>query len=87
LKLQKNDRLDLVALSGAGSRSAHFRRESDGSWLGLNGYFNGETLRAVRDDAGRVTHLDIGSFVFTREPYDPDVPVPGGVDPDGWRGA
>jgi hypothetical protein len=39
----------------------------------------------MRDGAGRVTHLDIGSFVFTREPYDPDAPIPGGLDPEGWR--
>jgi hypothetical protein len=24
--------------------------------------------------------------VFTRTPYDPEADVPGGVDPDGWRG-
>ena len=30
--------------------------------------------------------LCLGSFVFTRQPYDPDAPVPGGVDPQGWRG-
>jgi len=42
-------------------------------------------LRAVRDGGGAVTHLDLGSFVFTRAPYDPAAPVPGGVDPGGWR--
>lgn len=48
----------------------------------------------VRDGAGRVTHLDLGTFVFTREPYPADGavpgsvpgPVPGGVDPGGWIG-
>ena len=53
--------------------------------MGLNSYFAGETLRPVRDEAGRLSHLDIGSFVFTREPYEANAPIPGGVDPDGWR--
>lgn len=88
LTLEPDRHLKLAPLSGAGTRSARFRPDGDGTWLGLNGYFNGETLRAVRDDAtGRVTHLDIGSFVFTREPYDPAAPVPGGLDPDGWSTA
>jgi hypothetical protein len=46
----------------------------------------GETLRVVRDSAGAVSHLDIGSFVLTREPYPVDDPVPGGVDEHGRRG-
>jgi hypothetical protein len=40
-------------------------------------------LRVVRDD-GRVVALDVGSFVFSRTPYDPAAPQPGGVHPDGW---
>lgn len=86
LKLQTDRGLELTSLSGDGGRGARFRPAADGTWIGLNGYFDGETLRVVRDAAtGRITHLDIGSFVFTREPYDPDAPIPGGVDPDGWR--
>ena len=85
LKLEADGHLALGSVSGAGSRNARFRPAGDGTWIGLNGYFAGETLRPVRDDAGRLSHLDIGSFVFTREPYDPDAPIPGGVDPDGWR--
>ncbi|MGI5444449.1 serine hydrolase domain-containing protein [Streptomyces sp. CA-243310] len=75
-----------LAPVGATGRTARFRAESDGSWTGLNGYYAGETLRAVRSTDGRVSHLDLGSFVFTREPYDAQAPVPGGVDPRGWRG-
>ena len=85
LRLEADRHFQLTALSGKGSRDARFRPVEDGTWIGLNGYFAGETLRFVRDEAGRVTHLDIGSFVFTREPYDPDAPIPGGVDPEGWR--
>lgn len=67
-------------------RAARFRLNDDGTWTGLNGYFAGELLRAVRRPDGAVSHLDLGSFVFTRQPYDEEAPVPGGVDPEGWRG-
>lgn len=77
--------LELGPVGGNG-RTARFRSEPDGSWTGLNGYYAGESLRAVRRPDGSVSHLDLGSFVFTREPYDPQAPVPGGVDPQGWRG-
>ena len=40
----------------------------------------------VRRDDGSVSHLDLGSFVFTRAPYEPGEAVPGGVDKEGWRG-
>lgn len=46
----------------------------------------GETLRVVRRADGSVDHLDLGSFVFTREPYESGAAVPGGVDAEGWRG-
>ena len=55
------------------------RGQDDGTWVGLDGYFAGETLR-IADD-----HLDLDTFVFTRTPYDPEAPVPGGVDERGWR--
>jgi CubicO group peptidase (beta-lactamase class C family) len=87
LRLEAERHLQLSALSGKGTRDARFRPMDDGTWIGLNGYFAGETLRPVRDEDGRLTHLDIGSFVFSRQPYDPDAPIPGGVDPDGWRSA
>lgn len=77
--------LELAPLSGSG-RGARFKPSPDGTWVGLNGYYAGETLTPVRDADGRLSHLDIGSFVLTREPYDPQAPIPGGVDPDGWRG-
>ncbi|MFD9302719.1 serine hydrolase domain-containing protein [Streptomyces sp. NPDC060048] len=77
--------LELGPVGGSG-RAARFRSEPDGSWTGLHGYYAGESLRAVRRPDGSVSHLDLGSFVFTREPYDPGAPVPGGVDEQGWRG-
>ena len=56
-----------------------------GAWVGLDGYYAGETLTVVRDGSGRVSHLDLGSFRFSRTPYDPAADIPGGVDPDGWH--
>ncbi|MFI6941586.1 serine hydrolase domain-containing protein [Streptomyces sp. NPDC050418] len=79
------DGIELGPLEGRG-RSARFRAEEDGTWTGLNGYYAGESLRPVRRADGALSHLDLGSFVFTREPYEAGAPVPGGVDPEGWRG-
>ena len=67
-------------------RASRFRAEDDGTWTGLDGYYTGEKLRVIRDADGAVTHLDLGTFIFTRAPYDPPGPVPGDVDPQGWRG-
>ncbi len=84
LRLRADSALELTSLGGAG-RGATFRAEPDGTWTGLDGYYAGETLRVVRTADGTVSHLDIGSFVLTRAPYDPTTPIPGGVDPAGWQ--
>ncbi|MFC9235908.1 serine hydrolase domain-containing protein [Streptomyces decoyicus] len=84
LRLRAERGLELTPLSGTG-RSSRFRAEKDGTWTGLDGYYAGETLRVVRDVDGSVSHLDLHTFVFTRGPYEPSAPVPGGVDPEGWR--
>ncbi|WP_049580241.1 serine hydrolase domain-containing protein [Streptomyces sp. SBT349] len=84
LRLHEGRRLSLRPAGGAG-RGSRFRPEPDGTWTGLDGYFAGETLRVCRRADGSVGHLDLGTFVFTREPYDPGAPVPGGTDPEGWR--
>ena len=52
LRLEADRHLELGALSGKGSRDSRFRPADDGTWIGLNGYFAGETLRPVRDDDG-----------------------------------
>ncbi|MFJ7243274.1 serine hydrolase domain-containing protein [Kitasatospora sp. NPDC098652] len=85
LRLRAEGVLELTPLTGAG-RGSRFRPQPDGTWLGLDRYYAGETLRVVRQPDGTVSHLDIGSFVYTREPYGPADAVPGGVDPAGWRG-
>ncbi|MBQ1091047.1 serine hydrolase [Streptomyces sp. B93] len=85
LRVTADGLISLEPLSGNGRRS-RFRANGDGTWTGLEGYYAGEVLRAVRRADGTVSHLDLGSFVFTRQPYDEQAPVPGGVDPEGWRG-
>ncbi|MFD8735830.1 serine hydrolase domain-containing protein [Streptomyces sp. NPDC059618] len=85
LRLPADGGLVLGPLQGVG-RGARFRANGDGTWTGLDGYYAGELLRPVRRPDGSLSHLDLGSFVFTRQPYDESAPVPGGVDPDGWRG-
>lgn len=67
--------LSLTPVSGVG-RASRFVPQEDGTWLGLDGYYAGETLRVAAD------HLDLNTFIFTRTPYDPSAPVPGGVS--GW---
>lgn len=85
VRLRRQRMLELAPWSGGG-RASRFRAETDGTWTGLDGYFAGEPLRVVRRADGTVSHLDIGSFVYTRLPYDSTAPIPGGVDADGWRG-
>ncbi|MFH8757309.1 serine hydrolase domain-containing protein [Streptomyces atroolivaceus] len=85
VKLLADGDLEFQPLRGAG-RAARFRARSDGTWTGLNGYYAGETLRIVRAADGTVDHLELASFVFTREPYDRSTAIPGGVDEGGWRG-
>jgi hypothetical protein len=64
-----------------------FRPDGDGGWAGIDGYQAGEPLAVVTGPDGSVTALNIGSFIYTRTPYDRAAPVPGGVDADGWRAA
>ncbi|MGW7297126.1 serine hydrolase domain-containing protein [Streptomyces sp. NPDC054829] len=85
LRASADGLVSLEPLSGRGRRS-RFRANGDGTWTGLEGYYAGELLRAVRRPDGTVSHLDLGSFVFTRQPYEEGAGVPGGVDPEGWRG-
>jgi CubicO group peptidase (beta-lactamase class C family) len=87
VRLRAGRELELSALGGGTGRATRLLPRPDGTWLGVNGYWDGETLRVARDDAGAVSHLDIGTFVLTRGPYQPAEPVPGGVDPAGWQGA
>jgi CubicO group peptidase (beta-lactamase class C family) len=74
-----------LELTGPHRGRFRFRRDGEGRWTGLDGYYAGEPLVPLRGPDGRVRALDLASLIFTRTPYDPQAPVPGGVDPDGWR--
>jgi CubicO group peptidase (beta-lactamase class C family) len=50
-----------------------------GRIVGVEGYQSGEELRVVRDADSSINHLDLGTFIFTRQPYDPKAPIPGGA--------
>jgi CubicO group peptidase (beta-lactamase class C family) len=68
----------LVATGRTGVAAYSFEVR-DGRVLGVTGYHAGEELHVVRRADGSVGHLDIATFIYTREPYDPDAPIPGGV--------
>jgi CubicO group peptidase (beta-lactamase class C family) len=65
-------------------RGSRFRPTGSG-WVGLDGYHEGEPLTVVRSHDGRVSHLDLGSFRYSRTPYDPAADIPGEVHPDRWH--
>jgi CubicO group peptidase (beta-lactamase class C family) len=77
------EQLELRAPLGRG-RESRFDPTGPDTWIGRDGYHTGEPLALVRAADGTPSHLDLGSFIFTRRPYDPPAPVPGGVDPGGW---
>lgn len=63
---------------GSGEEERTFRHLGEGGYLGLDGYYAGERLQVVRRPDGAVSHLEVVTFVLTRIPYDPAVPIPGG---------
>lgn len=78
--------LELRREDGDG-RSLRFRSDDKGGWTGIDGYQAGEPLVPLIGEDGTVDALDIGSFLYTRTPYDPAAPVPGGIDKAGWQAA
>jgi CubicO group peptidase (beta-lactamase class C family) len=83
LRAHSNNELSLTPISS--NSPTLFRPAQDGTWIGRDGYHAGETLQVVTHPDGTVSHLDLATFVFTREPYGELPPIPGGVDPGGWR--
>ncbi|MFI7588756.1 serine hydrolase domain-containing protein [Spongisporangium articulatum] len=69
--------LDAIGPSGRESRFGP-HPTIEGAWIGLDAYYAGETLRFSENS------FNLSSFIFTREPYDPAAPVPGGVSDAGW---
>ncbi len=84
LRVLAPDVVELSPAAGPG-RAARFRAAGDGTWTGLDGYYAGETLRLVPADGGVAAHLDLGTFVFTREPYGPGSPPAARPHDDGWQ--
>jgi hypothetical protein len=70
-----------VVVTGIGDRTVAYRfaPRPDGTFAGTVGYHHGERLEVVRNPDGTVNHLACATFVYTRVPYDPDAPIPGGV--------
>jgi CubicO group peptidase (beta-lactamase class C family) len=71
--------------AGPQARAFRFRQGGDGVWTGIDGYFAAEPITPVRHADGQIIALDIASHLYTRAPYDPRAPIPGGLDPDGWQ--
>jgi hypothetical protein len=84
LRLRESGGLELRPVKGG--RASGFDRTGGRTWIGGDGNWDGETLRTVHV-GDRLDHLDVGGFVMTREPYDAEADIPGGVDPGGWRAA
>ena len=87
LRLLAERALELSPAAGRG-RASRFRAEPDGTWTGLDGYYKGETLRVVPGPDGQPDHVNLGTFVFIRQPYGrdgADVPLAARPDPDGWQ--
>lgn len=83
LRVRGDGWLRMEHVSGMASTS-DFRPNDDGTFTGRHGYFRNETLRVVTGDDGAGHHLDIGTFIFTRRPYEPGSVIPGGTDDGGW---
>jgi len=75
-----NEGLDLRALSTPERDPWRFELV-DGRLVGVSGYHRGETLHVHRRDDGTIGHLECATFVYTRSPYDPEAPIPGGHPP------
>lgn len=84
LRLLPDGWLDLSPTADNG-RASRFRPNPDGTWTGLDGYFTDEILRVGHGPDGTANHLWLNTFIFTRTPYDPAAPIPGGVDERGWH--
>jgi CubicO group peptidase (beta-lactamase class C family) len=68
----------IVSNPARGAESHRFKPQGDGTLLGSRGYHHGERLHVVRQEDGSPHYLLCETFVYTREPYDPSVPIPGG---------
>jgi CubicO group peptidase (beta-lactamase class C family) len=79
--VMRTDGHELTLSAAAGRKQFRFRQTGEDTYVGVSGYHTGETMRVVRRDDGAVSHLDLATFVYTRVPYDPRAPIPGGHAP------
>ena len=70
--------LHATPAAGAG-RHMSFALQADGSWVGATGYLAGERLTVHRRDDGSPAYIECATFIWTRSPYDPQAPIPGGT--------
>jgi CubicO group peptidase (beta-lactamase class C family) len=76
------DGREVVVTKPPGTMTSHrFLPQEDGSFLGTVGYHHGERMHVIRDPDGGINHLVCETFVYTRVPYDPAAPIPGGHPP------
>jgi CubicO group peptidase (beta-lactamase class C family) len=67
-----------VTSLATGNEIARFRVTGERELVGTSGYHHGERLAVVRNGDGSINHLVCATFVYTRAPYDPAAPIPGG---------
>jgi hypothetical protein len=72
-----NEGLELRAMARGNVVTDRFEVVA-GTLVGVTGYHRGERLDVVRRPDGTIRNLECATFVYTRVPYDPDVPIPGG---------
>ncbi len=74
-----------LSREGSSRRGMRFRRDGEGNWRGVDGYLAYEPLTVVTSPDGGVIALNIGSFIYSRTPYDPAAPIPGGAETNSWH--
>lgn len=74
-----------LTVAHSGAVLADLRHAGDGWVVTTPGYYHGELLEVVRGADGVPTHLDLGSVVISREPYEPRHVISGGRDDHGWQ--
>lgn len=76
-----NGGLDLLPLARFGGGEGDRFELRENRLVGVSGYHRGETLLIHRRPDGGISHLECATFVYTRTPYDPEAPIPGGHPP------
>jgi CubicO group peptidase (beta-lactamase class C family) len=70
--------IDGLTITSGRDADLRFLRDRSDGYLGQTGYTAGERLIVHRRPDGTPSHLEVATFILTREPYDPRAPIPGG---------